>query len=561
MTIRSVGILTLLLALAMQAFAQKKKSRKKATNRVERNVAKKPAADTLKGTTIEVIQSYKPEIRQAAKPTLPASLPPADTAKPVFNYEVPRQSLNYNYKSQPIRPLALERTTRAESFVNYLKLGGGNLSTLLVDAGIGGLQGEQYETAFHLRHLTQTGNVKYQNITSSGIDAEGKLHANSNLWRAAAAVSRDQYHYYGYDHNLFTYGVDSLKQAFTGVKLSIDMKNEDVLPVLGVEGINYHPALKLSLYNDRFNSSERSLQLSVPISYDVDTSLQVKFGVHTFLTETKFSKVAVSNNILQFAPAVSFHRNAFRVNFGLYPTLGKTGFFFLPDVEAMYLIGKFRVNAGWKSVLNQNNYEQLSTTNPYMINIFLVQQTRKDKLFGGVKGNIGSHISFGGQIGWTQYKDMPMFINDTTTTDAKQFLVVYDKVRALSFEAFARYQVADMLSVGLSSIWYNYTAATFAHVWHEPSVSFKGDVMVRVLPQLTVIAYLSVLDGIYGLKKGNIPVRLGANFDLGAAAEYNFMPRLSAFLTVNNILNNRYQRWLGYQSFGMNVYGGIRFKF
>jgi hypothetical protein len=30
---------------------------------------------------------------------------------------------------------------------------------------------------------------------------------------------------------------------------------------------------------------------------------------------------------------------------------------------------------------------------------------------------------------------------------------------------------------------------------------------------------------------------------------------------VTNLLNNKNQRWLGYDSYGINVYGGLRLKF
>ena len=98
----------------------------------------------LKGTTIEVIQSYKPEVKQAPKPEFAAGLPPADTTRPRFNYEVPQQALFYTYSSLPLRPLALGKDSVKLPFANYIKLGIGNLSTLLLDAGIGGWRGPNY---------------------------------------------------------------------------------------------------------------------------------------------------------------------------------------------------------------------------------------------------------------------------------------------------------------------------------------------------------------------------------------------------------------------------------
>src|SRR5690606_10711235 len=113
-----------------------------------------------------------------------------------------------------------------------------------------------------------------------------------------------------------------------------------------------------------------------------------------------------------------------------YPAFGKAGTYFLPDIEGSYQIqnSQYTISAAWKGGLRQNTYEQLSTRNPFMHNTYLVQQTKTNEIFGGVKGNVGTHVSFNGRVSWWQYVDMPLFINDTASADKKQFLVVYDKV-------------------------------------------------------------------------------------------------------------------------------------
>ena len=55
--------------------------------------------------------------------------------------------------------------------------------------------------------------------------------------------------------------------------------------------------------------------------------------------------------------------------------------------------------------------------------------------------------------------------------------------------------------------------------------------------------------------------KIPAFLDLGFQAEYEIIPRFSIFLQLNNILNDKYQRWYQYDNFGMNVLGGLRLKF
>src|SRR5687767_11140867 len=90
----------------------------------------------LKDQTIEVIQSYKPQVKQASKPQFTPDLPPRDTVTPYFQYDVPQQVLSYSYTPPALRPLALGKDTASLPYPNYVKLGGGNLSTIYFDAGI-----------------------------------------------------------------------------------------------------------------------------------------------------------------------------------------------------------------------------------------------------------------------------------------------------------------------------------------------------------------------------------------------------------------------------------------
>lgn len=80
-------------------------------------------------------------------------------------------------------------------------------------------------------------------------------------------------------------------------------------------------------------------------------------------------------------------------------------------------------------------------------------------------------------------------------------------------------------------------------------------------PKFTVTAYLALMGGIWAKDSFGNTIKLNTFTDLGGNAEYQIVPRISVFLQVNNILNDKYQRWLGYQAYGINIYGGLRLKF
>lgn len=516
---------------------------------------------TIKGATIEIIQTYKPEVQQAPKPEMTPVLPPADTSRPTFAYEVPQQTLYYTYSSLPLRPLALGKDSLGLPFQNYIKLGGGNLNTLFLDLGIGSLRGRNYAATIHGHHLSQRGNIENQRTAGTGLEAQGLLRGNNNTWEGFVNASRSSYGYFGYDHDVYNPPTDSLSQVFTGVRGGVSVKND--MP-LGL-GFYYNPSVNVGIYTDAFNASERSLNFALPMSYDVDTSIRLSFGINGRFNQLQTDSLTQSSNILQLTPAVNIHTGGLQLRIGAYPTFGAGGnTHLLPDLALRLRpaqASQFAFVAGWQARLLQNSYEQLSTVNPYMYNTYNMQQTRTDEVYAGIEGNVGQHVSFNGKVSWWQYNHLPMYLNDTNT-DGRQFTVLYaPRVNAIGIQMGIKYQVANVFSLAFRADVYNFYNSTYQRVYHQPGVLLRADMGLRPTKALTLNVYLCYIDGIYAIDRNSWQRKLDAGIDVGAGAEYAFIPRLAAFIQVNNILNNRYERWLGYQTYGINVYGGLRLKF
>ncbi len=524
------------------------------------SIAQTTKDTTIKGATIEIIQSYDPEVRQTTKPEFTPAFPPIDTSRPRFYYNVPQQTLNYTYSPLPLQPLALNRTNREMSFANYVKLGGGNLSTIYLDAGIGSLQGNNYNSAIHLHHLSQKGDIAGQQTSQTGLDATGTYYKDDYAITAGLDVSNNQYYYYGYDHTVYPYDADSLKQAFTGIGLSVGLANNQS----GTALLTYQPKLTFSSYSDSRDASELNILVDAPFQYVIDSNLQIFAGVHAAIHQFKNTNTSQSSNIIQFRPGIKLHTEMFDLVAGVNPTLGQnSSTYFLPDIQASFTIPntQFHLNVGWVAQLRANNYQRLSTYNPYMSNLYTIQQTTTNEVFAEIKSNISDNLAFSGRASWWEYNGMPLFVNDTAT-DNKRFLLQYDsKVNAVSLQAAIRYQIAHTFTLGFSGKWNNFYSHISGEVWHQPGITFGADVSATVLKKLVITGYLNVQDELYAFDKGNKKIKMDTIIDLGVGAEYEFIKRLSAFINAYNLLNNTYQRWYGYDVYGFNVYGGIRLKF
>lgn len=526
--------------------------------------AQQKRADTsIAGQTIEITQSYKPEIAKPVRPVITPSLPNIDTSKPRFQYEVPQQTLSYTYHSVPIRPLALGRQERTMPFQNYIKAGFGNLSSVYVDAGVGSLKSEEYETAFHFSHLSQKGPVANQQSSRTGFDASGKYYTGGHALSGELNVLHNGNTYYGYEHDSFEYAKNAIRQTFTGANIRLAVENTEA----NRWNVWYKPSVDLGIYSDKFNAKERTFAFDLPAGIAIDSTLSFSVGLKGNFTQLRNDSFDVGNNYFQVNPAMDLKFAATDIHIGLSPTWGKDNTcYLLPDLRlnARVFHTGLALIAGWKGSLIQNTYQQLSTKNPFLYNIYDVKQTKADQIYGGFESALGQHVSFGGTLSWRQWKDLALFVNDYgLNPDGKQFSVVYDsKVNALSLDAFIRYQVGNIFGLSASGTWYNfYNTETFDKTYHEPMLRLGGTLYIHPVEKLHMNINADFWDGIYALESGGDHQKLPAFLDLSANAEYNIIPRLSLFLQLNNILGTKYEHWNQYQAYGFNIIGGLRFKF
>lgn len=526
----------------------------------------------IQGQTIQINQIYQPEVKQPQKPALIPVLPPPDTSKPKFQYVVPQQTLSYTYHSIPIRPLALGKQSTEDPFQNYAKAGIGNLTSIYLDAGIGSLKGDDYQTAFHIHHLSQKGKLPDQQSGTTEFLGSGDYYAAGHDFRASIQVRNRRHRFYGYDNALYDYGSSAIQQSLTDGSVTVAAKNIEQNRL----GIDYQPEIGFGLFGDNFSARESRFTFNLPAQWhfgQLPTDSipytpygKISLGLYGNLVNFKTAGSSNGNNLIKVNPAVDVTIENVRLHAGLSPAFGRNSqFWLLPDLSATagLLNNHLTAFAGWKSDVNQNTYLDLSLVNPFIDNIFDLQQSKTDQAFVGINSTAGKFITFGATLSWRQWKDMPLFINDYMgNPDGKRFQVIYSpKVQAFNVEAFVRYQPSEFIALSAQGSWYNFYKTTVDEAWGYPTLKMEGLLEVHPVTALQAHAGFSLLKGVATLDDLGDTHVLSTIFDLNAAAEYNIIPRFSVFLQANNILNQKYQRWNQYQAYGLNIIGGFRFKF
>ena len=92
-------------------------------------------------------------------------------------------------------------------------------------------------------------------------------------------------------------------------------------------------------------------------------------------------------------------------------------------------------------------------------------------------------------------------------------------------------------------------------------IELSTGVRWQVMRDLFLRADLWTWDGARYRGKNGESFKGETGFDLNAGAEFRINKNFNVWLQMNNIMNNRYERWHQYEVFGFNILGGIVYSF
>lgn len=520
--------------------------------------------DTLKkGTTIDITSSYKPVLRNAVKINFSASHINADTSRAKMFYTVPAQNLFYSYQPVSLKPLALQQDTNLNlGQRNYLKAGFGNFSTPFVAAGFSFGDGKKSLLNLYADYISSKGKIQYQDYSQMNLKAAGSYFTAKNEAYGSIAFRQHDTYLYGYNHSLYNYKKDSIRNQYQDITANAGIRNTTI----GEFRIKYNPNVTINNFTLKNKVSESSIIVNAPVEKWFGESMAIKVAakadITTYSRKVNNNNVKLNNNVLQVIPSLAYASSMFTVNAGITPTWDNGSFVWLPNIyaEAQLKEKVFMIQAGWVGNYVKNTFRNLSTANPYILPVLLQKNTKETEIYGGIKATIGKHFSFNAKAGFLSYTNLPLYINDTAT-DGKDFTVAYeDKANNLRIHGDLSFVSQDKFTVTTGLTLNGYTGFV-NKAWNTVPLELNASLRWWAFKQVLIKSDFYAFGGGNYVAKGNVAKNFKGGTDLSAGMEFKVNKTFSAWLDVNNILNNKYQRWVNYEVYGLNVLGGVRVTF
>jgi hypothetical protein len=219
--------------------------------------------DTTKKGGVDIISSFKPVLREAAKINFNASPPSADTTKAKLNYDIPNQNLVFAYQPGSLKPLAMDIDSGGK-FDNssYVKAGFGSLRTPFIQAGISFGDGETAGLNIYAKHVGSDGKRDFQKYQNTDLKLSGFFKSGNNLeWDASIGMKQYKTYKYGYEPSTLVFSIDSLKQNFQTVAGRVAVHNINKTDF----GLTYWPEVKIDVFSDHLKNSESNTVLNLPL--------------------------------------------------------------------------------------------------------------------------------------------------------------------------------------------------------------------------------------------------------------------------------------------------------
>lgn len=569
--VKQSGLLALLLAMGSQAYAQ-------------RDTTNRPV--TL--DSFDIVRDYRPILADAVKIRRSPDMANKREYMPKLNYgNVPDKKLDINTGLSELKIMETPFSRIVDHSSNYVKLGVGNLGTILGEAYFAVEDYEDIRFGGFVKHLNQKGNLEDQKFSRQEVGVFGRRIFPMFTVNGLIGYNGFGTRFYGIPMDVDNKELNPTREAqrfndiyFSGELTSnFDPANEDAL--------SYSVKADAYTYKDKFDGKENSIALSGYLNKRLRT---FNIGANVALDFNSIGGVNtpdgnMNNSLVNANPYIKFKGDNYNITLGAnivseFGDSSRFNIFPVAEIDFSLVPGYFYIFGGVKGGVEKGSFRSFTKTNPYLgLTPNIMNTVERMNIYGGIKGNAGATFGYKVKAFYRQIEGLPMFVNNVDRPF--QFDLVYDgdgdkALKHVGIEGEINVRLSELVNLGGRLNIDNYTTVSQEEAWHLPKMRLAANARFNISEKLYIDAealfhgnatgreYTYTTDETTNVtspsdtySKTSIP----SFFDLSAGAEYKATKQLGIFVKANNMFNTEYSRYLYYPKLGFNILGGINFSF
>lgn len=533
---------------------------------------------------VTIIGTYDPTINAAYKINLKPEIPEVITQKPDFTFRSLDIKQPTTVEPGQIQPARLRATKKIQVYNNYLKAGFGSWLSPYLNFYHSSGKKNNNRLNFLFNHVSSFKDIPdyspspFSN-TKVSIGYDKKL--GKSILSAGATYGLDTYRYYGFiptDYPLDSITDKYLKQMFNLVRANVGLRSNNKKS----DSFEYDINLATYYYFDKWKTSNFDLGLDFDIAKPFEAGKSGNYQKAGIRGEIKFGinkdSVNTSNDIiLTGIPYYNARFGIINVNVGLnfsYLMADSSVFHFYPivDVAVNIVPEALTIYAGVDGGMVKNSFYSLTQINPWSSSIIPVKwQNNKVKVYAGLRGNIARQLGFNFEVSWLNFENMPFFVNVSDNpvwgraVPLNKFTAVFDNGKVFTISGELNYAIGEELKIWLGGAYNIYTLDSLTKPYHKPisKINFGASYLIKK----KVNVWAEFIASGKRFAQGNFTalgateIELDGFFDINAGVDVYITDSFSVFVKGTNLLNKNYQLFYNYPVQGLQVIGGIGFRF
>lgn len=486
-----------------------------------------------------------------------------------LTYDFQDRKLTIGDPRIPLNALAVGVTDADQppTFNNYVKLGAGNYGSFLGEAFVGIHDQPNYGVEGSFKHLSSSlGPVDGKNSAQSDdrFRLTGKYMTDAFKLTGTVGYDRDQYYFYGYRPQPEVINRDLIKQRLSTVRFRVGIENVD-----SESAVDYSLKTGITSLHDFYNASETDWATNFRSSLGVTDKVVALLTADAYVTQRTDGPVD-NRNLFRVRPAFKYTSPAFTITAALNAVnetdrrlgINHTQAFPVVDVDIVPT-RNIHFFAGVDGDIVRNTLQSFLSENRWLAPQVVLSNTVKSAdFYAGSKGELGSGFTYEGKLSYAQYRNFYVFNN--TWPDTSKFAVLYDggRTKVTTISAQLGYNQKDKFRSNLKVEVYRYALDRLEEAWGRPQIAGSWSNSYMLNRKLFVTADLYFYQGIKNKNfvTGEV-ITLKPIVDANLKIDYFLGRQLSAFVSLNNIVGQNYQRYLYYKVQGLNFLGGISYSF